>query len=248
MRQAIAQAAGGGSAAVDMDGIAQGLYPQGFGPAWRAVPCIENHDEVFRGRGQRIPKLADSSNARSFYARSRSRIATGLLLLAPGIPQIFMGQEFLEDKQWSDDPGGPNRIFWQGVDSGDKSMVDFLRFTQDLIRLRWLEPAVRSDSINVFHVHNANRVVAFHRWLEGEGRDLVIVASLSDQPYFNYQLGFPSGGRWAERFNSDVYDQWVNPQLSGNGGEIWAHGAPMHGFDHSASIVIPPNGFVVFGG
>ena len=27
-----------------------------------------------------------------------------LLLTAPGIPQLFMGQEFLEDKQWCPDP------------------------------------------------------------------------------------------------------------------------------------------------
>jgi hypothetical protein len=44
----------------------------------------------------------DATNARSWYARSRSRVATGLLLTAPGIPPLFMGKEFLEDKPWSD--------------------------------------------------------------------------------------------------------------------------------------------------
>jgi len=246
MRQAIGEASAGGSAFVNMDAIAGGLYPQGFGQAWQAVPCVENHDEVFRDRGARIPRLADGSNSRTFFARSRSRFATGLLLLAPGIPQLFMGQEFLEDKQWNDDPGGPNRIYWHGVDSGDKSMVDFLRFSQDLIRLRWMQPAIRSNAIRVFHVHNENRVIAFHRWVEGVGRDVIVAANLSDHPQFGYQLGFPASGRWAEIFNSDVYDQWVNPAISGNGGAVWANGGAMHGFGHSASVVIPPNGFVVF--
>ncbi len=248
VRQAIRQASAGRSAEVNMDGIAPGLYPLGFGRAWQAVPCVENHDVVFRDRDPRIPRLADGSNTRSFFARSRSRVAMGLLLMAPGIPQIFMGQEFLEDKQWSDDPGGPNRIFWGGLDAGDKSMVDFLRFTRDLIRLRWTQPAVRSNSIAVFHVHNGNRVIAFHRWVEDEGRDLIVVASLNDQTLVDYQLGFPFGGRWGELFNSDVYDQWVNPNLTGNGGQVWANGAPMHGFNHSASVVVPPNSIVVFGG
>ena len=175
-------------------------------------------------------------------------MATGLLLTAPGIPQIFMGQEFLEDKQWSDDPGGPNRIYWDGLNSGDKSMTDFLRFTQDLIRVRMNQSALRSSSIRVFHVHNANRVLAYHRWVEGQGHDIVVVASLNDQSLYNYSIGFPYGGRWAELFNSDVYDNWVNPFVVGNGGQVFASGNPLHGFSYSAPITIPPNSIVVFGG
>lgn len=47
-----------------------------------------------------------------------------------------MGQEFLEDKPWSDsDPD--LLIFWDGVDKGtDKAMVNHLRFTRELIALR----------------------------------------------------------------------------------------------------------------
>jgi 1,4-alpha-glucan branching enzyme len=47
-------------------------------------------------------------------------------------------------------------------------------------------------------------------------------------------------------FNSDVYDNWVNPMVAGNGGGIQASGPPLHGLPASASIVIPANGFVVF--
>ena len=56
----------------------------------------------------------------------------------------------------------------------------------------------------------------------------------------------PVPGAWAEVFNSDVYDNWVNPIVAGNGGGITASGPPLHGFPASASIVIPANGFVVF--
>jgi 1,4-alpha-glucan branching enzyme len=113
--------------------------------------------------------------------------------------------------------------------------------------LRWLEPALRGDGIHVFHVHNANRIVAFHRWIEGVGRDVVVVASLNDSPFFGYELGFPRGGRWDERFNSDVYDNWVNPLLVGNGGAIEATGGPLHDLPSSASITIPPRAILVFG-
>lgn len=59
-------------------------------------------------------------------------------------------------------------------------------------------------------------------------------------------MGFPWPGAWAEVFNSDLYDNFVNPIVAGNGGGITASGPPMHGLAASASIVIPANGFVVF--
>jgi 1,4-alpha-glucan branching enzyme len=47
-------------------------------------------------------------------------------------------------------------------------------------------------------------------------------------------------------FNSDVYDNWVNPEVAGNGGRISASGGPLHGFQASANVVIPANGVVIF--
>ena len=248
VRTAVQQASYGQSAAVDFDAIAGNLYPQGFAHGWQAVPCIENHDIVKVGQELRIPALADGSNHRSWYARSRSRFATGLLLTAPGIPQIFMGQEFMEDKQWSENPTAPDTlIWWGGLNSGaDPAMVNHLRFTQDLIRLRRNQPALRCDNVNAFYVNDQDRVIAFHRWLEGAGNDVIVVATLAESTWYNYGIGFPFPGPWAEVFNSDVYDNWVNPIVAGNGGGIMASGGPLHGFSASANIVIPANGIVVF--
>lgn len=248
VRSAIQQASQGQGASVDLDAVANMLYPYGFAHAWQAVTCVENHDLVAAGRDLRIPALADGSDARSWYARSRSRVATGLLLTAPGIPQIFMGQEFLEYRQWSCDPASlDNLINWGRLDSGaDTAMVDHLRFTQDMIRLRWGQPALRSDNVNAFHIHNQNRVIAFHRWIEGIGKDVVVVATLAESTWYNYALGFPFSGPWIEIFNSDIYDNWVNPMVAGNGGGISASNGPLHGLEASANIVIPANGMVVF--
>jgi 1,4-alpha-glucan branching enzyme len=247
IRDAVQAAAGGQDADVDFDAIANNLYPQGFAHGWQAVTCVENHDIVKVGTDRRIAALADSSNARSWYARSRSRVAAGLLLTAPGIPQLFMGQEFLEDKQWSWDPHSSNLIWWSGLNGGvDPSMVNHLRFTQDLIRLRWNWPALRSENVHAFHVNNRNRVIAFHRWIEGGRQDVIVVATLSEATWYNYGIGFPFPGTWIEIFNSDVYDNWVNPRVAGNGGKIAASGPPLHGFAASANVVIPANGFVVF--
>ena len=246
IRGAVSQSAGGQGTFVDMDRLAGNLYVPGFPARWKAVQCAENHDIVYVNKGPRISCLADPSNAWSWYARSRSRVALGLLMTAPGIPQVFMGQEFLEDKQWSDSPTGPLHIYWDGLNLGQKPMTDFLRFSQELIAFRRRQPALSGENVNVFHQHDQNRVIAFHRWLEGAGMDIVVVATFSETTYYNYQLGFPGGGRWVEAFNSDVYDNWVNPITSGNGGGIEAQASPMHGFGYSASLTIPANGILLF--
>jgi 1,4-alpha-glucan branching enzyme len=97
------------------------------------------------------------------------------------------------------------------ADGSNQAMVNHMPFTQDLIRLRWRQPALRSDAVRAFHVHNTNRVIAYHRWIEGQGRDVIVVASLNDNTWWSYNIGFPGGGHWLEVFNSDVYDNWVNP-------------------------------------
>ena len=253
IRGVIAQAADGASASVNLDPLHDALFaPYNFPAAWKAFQCVENHDVVYinnDSREPRIPALSDSTNARSWYARSRSRVATGLLMTAPGIPMLFMGQEFLEDKYWSDDPNAANlMIWWAGLEGADKNMADHHQFTRDLLWLRRKQPALRGEPINVFHVHNDNRVIAFQRWLPGIGRDVVVVVSLNESTFYNhsYNLGFPSGGQWQEVFNSDIYDNYFNPNSQGNPGGVTANGPPLHGLPASAGITIPANSILVF--
>lgn len=245
LRDAIGQASGGTDAFVNIERVAHELDVPRLSDNWRAVQCTENHDIVYRDRGQRISCIADNTNSRSWYARSRSRVALGLTLTAPGIPHIFMGQEFLEDKQWHDEAKSPYQIWWQGLDA-DKTMSDFLRFSQELINLRRRLRGLSGSGLNVFHAHNDNRVLAFHRWVPEQGHDVVIVASLNEVTYFDYQLGFPKVGYWREVFNSDVFDNWLNPWAVGNHGGIYATTPGLHNLPASANLVIPANSIVVF--
>jgi 1,4-alpha-glucan branching enzyme len=247
VRGAVGAASAGASAGVSMSAIASALYPAGFDHGWRAVTCVENHDLVMVRRQPRLPALADSGNPRSWYARSRSRVATAILLTAPGIPQIFMGQEFLEPQPWDVLPNGPNLPNWSGLDDAtDSSMRDHLQFTKDLIGLRRELPALRGDNVRVFFCSDHDRVIAYHRWREGSGDDVIVVASFAETTWRGYQLGFPSQGFWQECFNSDAYDHFVNPMVAGNGGGVVAHAPGLHGLAASAAIVIPANAVVVF--
>ncbi len=159
---------------------------------------------------------------------------------------LFMGQEILAHEPWNDTPGADTSIPWAALEAGDKISADFLRFARELIGVRRRYEALRGEGCAIIHVHDDNRVLAFQRWVEGQGRDVVVVCSLNENTFQNYAIGFPGPGRWREVFNSDVYDNWVNPIVAGNGGGVDANGPALHGLPASAGLTIPANGLLVF--
>ena len=241
------EASGGRSADVRWQPVIDQYRAPFFPNAWRAVQCLESHDEVYRGRSERIPVLAGGGNARSWLATSRTRVATGMLLTAPGIPMLFMGQEFYEDKQWADDPPNANNtlIFWDGL-SADKTMIDFHRYTRELVWSRRKHPALRGEGAACVVKDDFHRIVAFQRWVDGVGRDVMIVASLNEGTLHHYHIPFARGGRWFEVFNSDIYENWVNPNASGNGGEVDVSGPGLNGLASSTPVTIPANSILIF--
>ena len=252
VRGLLARAAEGEGAQLQLDPVAGALAPPpGYDAAWRIVQCLENQDLTYLGHdgAARVAALADPTDRRSWYARSRSRAAAALLFAAPGIPALFMGQEILEDKLWCDDEKGHpgHLIWWDGLAAG-KVMSDYLRFMRDLIALRRRQPALAAEGVRASRVNDFDRVIVIHRWIAdgGPGQDVVAVASFDERPKFGYGIGLPRSGRWIEFFNSDYYDDFPNPSAIGNGGAITANGPPLDGFVQSAAITIPANGALFF--
>jgi 1,4-alpha-glucan branching enzyme len=113
---------------------------------------------------------------------------------------IFHGQEFLENGYFSD----TTPVDW----SKQLAFSGILTMYRDLIRLRrnWFNSTagLKGQSLNVFHVNDAGKVVAFHRWDRGGmGDDVVVVINMANQSYGSYSVGFPRAGLWHVRFNSD---------------------------------------------
>jgi hypothetical protein len=110
--------------------------------------CSAIHTGVRKGPAQfaRVAALADPGNRRSSHAASRSRLVTSLVLAAPGISALFLGEEFLEDKIWSDDCSYNGLIYWAGLTTSDSTMRDFLQFTKDLLKLRNSQAAFSTKS------------------------------------------------------------------------------------------------------
>jgi 1,4-alpha-glucan branching enzyme len=248
LRNVIEQASQPDTRPLPMSALARSLWPDGFAEHWRFVQGPENHDIVYRDREPRIAKLADPGNPRSWFGRSRARVATGLSLTAPGIPMLFMGQEYLEDKSWADDIQNHANLLlhWAGIERGDKQMLDHVRCIRELLHVRANQPALRSDGFRVIHADDQSRVLAFQRWVPGHGQDVVVIAHLSTTHQIDYRIGFPASGYWREIYNSDVYESWVNPSVVGNHGGVEARPEPMHGSEASAALVLPANSLLLF--
>jgi 1,4-alpha-glucan branching enzyme len=171
-----------------------------YGPsAFTRVIYTESHDEVANGKA-RVPEEIWPGNAGSWFSKKRSTLGAALVFTSPGIPMIFQGQEMLEDQWFRDvDPLDWNKQQW---------FAGIVQMYCDLIRLRrnWYDRTrgLRGQHVNVFHLNDADKAMAFHRWENGGPRDdVVVVVNAANRAYHDYRIGFPRGGEWKIRFNSD---------------------------------------------
>jgi len=167
--------------------------------AFERVIYTESHDEDANGNS-RVPEEIWPGNAGSYFSKKRSTLGAALVFTAPGIPMIFQGQEFLESGYFSD----TQALDW----TKQQSFSGILTMYRDMVRLRrnWFNntAGLKGQSLNVFHVNDAEKVIAFHRWDQGgPGDDVVVVANMSNQSFDSYAIGFPRDGVWNVRFNSD---------------------------------------------
>jgi 1,4-alpha-glucan branching enzyme len=183
----------------DLWAVKDALYHGYNGAATQRVIYTESHDEVANGHA-RVPEEIWPGNAGSWFSRKRSTLGAALVFTAPGIPMIFQGQEFLEDKYFRDTVV----LDWSKLNTyaGIQAMY------RDLIRLRrnWFNQTrgLRGQHLNVHHVNNTDKLIAYHRWENGgPGDDVVVVANFANRSYDSYALGFPRAGQWRVRFNSD---------------------------------------------
>ena len=206
------------------------------------VIYVENHDEAGQASGKaRLPEKIWPGNAASWFSKKRSTLGAGIVLTSPGIPMLFMGQEFLEDGSWHDD----TPLDW----SKNTTYAGIRQLHCDLISLRrnfgGLTRGLLGKNVNVFHVNDTDKVIAYHRWLDGgAGDDVVVVANFANQGYDSYVLGMPHAGRWRVRFNSD-WDGY-DPEFGNQGSfDAYAHVEARDGLNYTAGVGLGPYSMIV---
>ncbi len=167
--------------------------------AFRRVIYTESHDEVANGRA-RVPEEIWPGHVDGWYSKKRSTLGSAIVFTAPGIPMIFQGQEFLEDRWFADD----DPLDWSRADEFN----GLIKLYTEMIKLRTNKDRTTGglcgNHTEVYHVNNDDKIIAFQRWGYGGAGDMVVVVlNLFNKTFKDYSIGFPKKGEWKVRLNTD---------------------------------------------
>jgi 1,4-alpha-glucan branching enzyme len=209
--------------------------------AFERVIYSESHDEVANGK-QRVVSEINPDDPTGLFAQKRSTLAAALVFTAPGVPMIFQGQEFLRFG-WFDD-GNP--IDWDQADE----FKGIVRLYRDLIRLRLNRDGnshgLSGQQVQVSHVNDLDKVVAFRRWRDDDPEgDVMVMLNFANVHRDAYRIGLPAAGTWKCRFSSDAKfysDDFGDTAI----GDITADEEAWDEMPYSAEVVLPPYTAVIF--
>jgi 1,4-alpha-glucan branching enzyme len=206
------------------------------------IVYTESHDDCGNREGSArtivvavdgAPLIGDTRT----WAEARVRFAAAMTLLSAGTPMFFMGEEVGAQKPYRYNDFLANRedILGETIRNGAK----LFRCYRDLIDFSINHGAIRSGNIEVSVCHDANRVIAFHRW-DGQG-EFFIVGSLANAAFRSgYRLSSPrlAGANWQEVFNTD--------SDSYGGTNVGNAGITFRAERDALNVVLPACGVLVF--
>jgi 1,4-alpha-glucan branching enzyme len=198
-----------------------------------------SHDEVVHGKGslwERMPgdRWNKAANIRALLA---------FMWAHPGKQLLFMGQEFGQAREWSEQRSLDWESLADPLHGGIKTMVG------DMNRAYRAHPALwtRDVSPEGFSWIDANdtagNVFSFLRHgVDADGKPTVLacVANFSGSAREDYRVGLPFAGRWREVLNTDA--EAYGGSGVGNLGAVEAEQHVWHGRPASARLRLPPSG------
>jgi 1,4-alpha-glucan branching enzyme len=185
-------------AEIDLTAICSQLPKRYNNDAFQRIIYSDSHDTAANGSA-RLYEVIAPGNTDGVFARKQAIIAAVLLLSAPGIPMLFQGQEFMQGGAFSD----WEALDWQKADSH----AGIVEAHKHIVALRknshGVSAGLTGRDINLMHVDQENKVIAYHRWSQGGPRDdVVVVINFADKAHERYDIWFPRNGVWRARFNS----------------------------------------------
>ena len=161
-----------------------------------------SHDEVVHGKGTLWGRMPGNDHSKAAGLRS---------LLAyqwahPGKQLLFMGQEFGQRAEWSEERG----LDWYQLDENGFSngIQRMMRDVNDLYRTRralWSRDTRPGGYSWIDANDSANNVLSFLRFGD-DGSILACVFNFSGSEHARYRLGLPHAGTWREVLNTDADD------------------------------------------
>jgi 1,4-alpha-glucan branching enzyme len=194
-----------------------------------------SHDEVVHGKGSLLGKMPGDhwqkvANVRAYLAYQWAH---------PGKQLLFMGQEFGQPSEWSEERALDWWILDQPLHRG------LLTFVSQLNRVYRDNPPLWEQDFSpagfswIDGSDSANSVLTFLRW-DKDGNPIAALFNFSGRPIGDYRVGLPRAGTWDELLNSDAGE--FGGSGVGNFGAVEAEEVPAHGHPASAVLTLPPLG------
>ena len=185
-----------------------------------------SHDEVVHGKGSLLTKMAGDdwqqfANLRAYY---------GMMWGYPGKKLLFMGQEFAQRREWSEERALDWELTASHAHDGVRKLVrDLNRIYRDCPALHARD--CEGEGFSWLVVDDAAQsVFAWLRSAPGEA-PVAVIANMTPVARAPYRLPLPRDGLWREILNTDAHDYWGSG-LGNLGGVTAADGA--------AFVTLPP--------
>lgn len=218
---------------INLDRVCFELTRRYNGNAFQRIGFVDSHDSAANG-SSRFNDEISGGDGKGLFARQRQIVAAGIILTSPMMPMILQGQEVMEGGSFND---------WQAVDWGwAEAFSGIIEAHKHLIALRrnldGVSAGLTADNINLSHIDEENKVIVYHRWLNGGPRDdVIVVVNFGSTHHEGYEFGFPRNGTWKVRFNSS----WEGYSDDFDNAEIDISKV----IDGGGSITIPPSTILI---
>ncbi len=192
-----------------------------------------SHDEVVHGKGSLLHKMPGDQ----WQKLANVRAYLSFMWAHPGKQLLFMGSEFGQPSEWSEERGLDWWILDQPVHQGLQKLVGQLNRVYRQSPALW-EQDNDSRGFEWLDGGNASQnVLAFVRWSRG-GDPLVGLFNFGGNPVGPYRVGLPFAGTWREVVNTDAVE--YGGSGVGNFGSVLAGDEPFGGRQASVELTLPP--------
>jgi len=192
-----------------------------------------SHDEVVHGKGSLLHKMPGDQ----WQKLANVRAYLSFMWAHPGKQLLFMGSEFGQPSEWSEERGLDWWILDQPLHLGLQKLVSELNRVYSGTAALWEQDNSPAGFEWIDGGNSAQNVVAFVRW-STSGSPLVGVFNFSGNPVGPYRLGMPFGGVWNEIINTDAVE--FGGSGVGNFGAVTALDEPWGGRPASVELTLPP--------
>ena len=199
-----------------------------------------SHDEVVHMKGALLNKMPGEAwqkfaNLRALY---------GYMWAHPGKKLLFMGGEFGQWREWTEEESLDWHLLEQPIHKGIQLLIE------DLNKLYAKHPALfeadnNPSGFSWIEVDNAaENIVAFLRTAPSTGKEIICVSNFSPVIREEHRIGLPRKGTYKQLLNTD------EEKYCGGGfgvvKSIRAEKTSWHGMEYSAAITLPPLGTLWF--